>query len=117
MTNVLLSAALVQGATIAWWKKSIEEHTTLLDLHNWWAFSAGIKDVLLAGKKDESPRRGGIVGCYSPLNGPLFQRASKIRFRSANISRSLIKSFAVRTILNGTGYITGRNHQPGFPTP
>lgn len=117
MTNVLLAAALAQGATIAWWKKAIGEHTTLLDLHNWWAFSTGIKDVLLAGRKTNLVAVAAFLVAIAPLNGPLFQRASTIRLQSANTSGSLIQISAVQTLVNGTGYITGRNYQPGFLTP
>jgi len=117
ITNTLLAAALAQGATIAWWRKASGTRTTLEDLHNWWAFNGNIKEILLAGRKINLIAIAALLVAVSPVNGPLFQRASTVRLQNVTLSGGTVHVPAVKTLTIGSGYLTGRNNEPGFLTP
>ncbi|ORY09010.1 hypothetical protein BCR34DRAFT_616090 [Clohesyomyces aquaticus] len=117
ITNALLAAALAQGATIAWWRRALGEKTTLGDLHNWWAFSGNLKEVLLAGRKTNLVAVAALLVTITPVNGPLFQRASTIRLQNLPSSGYSARLSVAPSIENGTGYLTGRSYTPAFLTP
>lgn len=91
--------------------------TTLEDLHNWWAFPGNIKEILLAGRKINLIAIAALLVAVSPVNGPLFQRASTIRPHNVVLSGGTVHLPVVRTFTVGSGYLTGRNRAPGFLTP
>lgn len=117
ITNTLLTAALAQGATIAWWRKASGTRTTLEDLHNWWAFSGNIKDVLFAGRKTNLIAIAALLVAIAPVNGPLFQRATTVRLRDAALTGKMVNIPAVKTYTIGSGVLADRTSLSGFLTP
>lgn len=119
ITNALLAAALAQGATVSWWRKAIGSKTTLEDLHNYWAFSGNIKETLLAGRKTNLIAIAALLVAVTPANGPLLQRASTVRLYNTTLTGETVHIPALKTFSfsDGSGYLTGRQSNPGYLTP
>lgn len=119
ITNALLAAALAHDATISWWRKVIGPKTTLEDLHNYWAFSGNIKETLLAGRKTNLIAIAVLLVAVTPANSPLLQRASTVRLHNTTLTGETVHIPALKNFSSsdGSGYLTGRQSNPGYLAP
>ena len=116
VANILIRFALSEGATVAWWVKSLKPNTQVNDLHRYWSFATSFKDALLSGKAFNLVALAGILVTITPINGPLLQRASSVTTAVSTKGVSLTVPIAKEYPFGFTGTITGRTHSPSFVT-
>jgi hypothetical protein len=78
ITNIALTYALMEGATIAWWNKALKDGTRIADLHDVWAFANSFLSAVMCGRRVSLMAVACILVALSPVNGPLLQRATTI---------------------------------------
>ena len=114
VTNILIHFALAEGVSIAWWKRSMKDGTTVNDLHRYWNHGNSLWAASTSGRHLNLVALATIFVAFTPINGPLLQRASAVVFRS--ISEHVTLSFSIsKELPNGyTGMISGRQQQPSL---
>ena len=78
-TNIFLHFALTQAVTVAWWKRALQQDTTIADLHRRWETGQSLWAALTSGRHFSLIALASIPVALVPINGPLLQRASQIR--------------------------------------
>lgn len=114
VTNILIHFALAEGANIAWWRRSMQEGTTVGDLHRYWDHGNSLWAASTSGRHINLIALATIFVSFIPINGPLLQRASTVAFRS--ISEHVTQSIPIaKELPDGyTGMISGRQQQPSL---
>lgn len=78
-TNVLLHFALTEAVTVAWWRRALQRDTTIADLHHSWETGQSLWAALTSGRHFSAIALASILVALVPINGPLLQRASRVR--------------------------------------
>lgn len=78
-TNIFLHFALTEALTIAWWCRALEPNTSFADLHRTWDFGQSLWSAVTSGRKFNAIALATILVALVPINGPLLQRASRIK--------------------------------------
>lgn len=78
-TNIFLPFALTEAVTIAWWRRALQRDTTIADLHRSWEHGQSLWAALTSGRHFNALALASILVAIVPINGPLLQRASRIR--------------------------------------
>ncbi|KAK6433861.1 hypothetical protein LTR95_009961 [Oleoguttula sp. CCFEE 5521] len=115
LTNILLVAALSYGVTIRWWRRAMGPKTELGDLHRYWQYGTSPLAAVKAGKKMNIVAVACLLVAITPVNGPLLQRGSSIS-QDEVTSPAMFKINSTTWLSSATGYIAGRQLQPGFLT-
>ncbi len=114
VTNILLHFALAEGANIAWWKRSMKDNTTVNDLHRYWIHGNSLWAASTSGRHINLVAVATIFVAFTPINGPLLQRASTVTFRSISEHVTLSIPIAKELPDGYTGMISGRQQQPSL---
>ncbi|KAK5069824.1 hypothetical protein LTR64_007993 [Lithohypha guttulata] len=75
LNGILLSQALAEGVTTAWWYRASRPDVTLEQLHTTWRLGTSKWAILSAGKSFNYVALAGIFVATVPLNGFLLQAA------------------------------------------
>lgn len=78
-TNIFLHFALTEAVTVAWWKRALQQDTTIADMHRRWETGQSLWAALTSGRHFSLIALASILVALVPINGPLLQRASQIR--------------------------------------
>lgn len=78
-TNILLPFALNKAVTVAWWSRALQRDNTVADLHRSWEHGQSLWAALTSGRHFNALTLASILVAMVPVNGPLLQRASRIR--------------------------------------
>lgn len=78
-TNIFLHFALTEAVTVAWWRRALQRDTTIADLHRSWKYGQSLWAALTSGRHFNALALASILVAIVPINGPLLQRASRIR--------------------------------------
>ncbi|KAF3799083.1 hypothetical protein GCG54_00001188 [Colletotrichum gloeosporioides] len=75
--NILLQLALSKGIAISWWRRSIEEPTSVRDLHARWIVGQGFVDAVqeVVSRGPNIAAIASIMATIVAINSPLIQRA------------------------------------------
>lgn len=78
-TNIFLHFAFTEAVTVAWWRRALQRDTTIADLHRSWEYGQSLWAALTSGRHFNALALACILVAIVPINGPLLQRASRIR--------------------------------------
>ncbi|KAI9833511.1 MAG: hypothetical protein M1819_003670 [Sarea resinae] len=109
VANTLLSFAFHEGATIIWWRKSLQGGS-LDEIHRTWSFG----DSLLASVKHARHFRwisfARIMATLAMIDGPLLQRASTVTTHNVTTPVNMTMQIATGLPVGYSGFATGLNN-------
>ena len=110
-TNILLHFAFTRALTVAWWRRALGEDTTIADLHRDWEHGQSLWAALTSGRHFSCIALASILVALVPINGPLLQRASRVRQahfeRYTNVNISIAPEIPEGYVLSLSGSPTG----------
>ncbi|KAB8251722.1 hypothetical protein BDV35DRAFT_387881 [Aspergillus flavus] len=98
----LLRFALAEGAAITWWNKAING-CTVYDLHRNWSFANSIYDVIKQIRFFNILGLASIASVIVAIDSPLFQRATTVAVRQAQVNVLLSVGIAQQLPFGYTG--------------
>ena len=113
-TNILLHLALAEAVNVAWWRRATQQGTKVADLHRYWSFGNSLWAAMISGRHFNLVALACILVALVPVNGPLLQRASRIRI--GHFSKTTTMSIEIaQTLPHGyTGLLSGRSSSPSL---
>ena len=117
IVNILVHLALVEGVSTFWWRRLLEDGSSLADIHRRWEQGNSFFAALTAGRQTSLLAFATLLVSIVPINGPLLQRASKAG--NNTITAPVTMHIDAAPLLpNGfTGFISGRAHSPSLLSP
>ncbi|KAL8749203.1 MAG: hypothetical protein Q9184_006900 [Pyrenodesmia sp. 2 TL-2023] len=115
--NIFLHFALAEAVTTTWWRRALKQQTTVADLHRCWEHGQSLWVALTSGRKFSLVALASILVALGPINGPLLQRASRIRQGYFERAIDLHVNIASELPEGYTGYLSTRGHNPNLLTP
>ena len=108
VTNIAVTYALFEGVTVAFWAKAMKDGTTVANLHHIWDFGTSFISALLCGRHINLIAIASLLVAISPVNGPLYQRATTIGNVGIDRTQQLSANIAKLIPEGYTGVHTGR---------
>lgn len=105
--NLLTRFAFNQGATIAWWRKTLHGGS-VTDLHHSWSHADGFWSALFAGRRFNFVTLGSIAATLVVIDQPLIQRAVTVTTAQRNSTIDAAFSVAPEIPWGYTAETTGR---------
>ena len=117
VVNVLVHLALVEGVSNIWWRRLLEDGSSLADIHRRWDQGNSFLAALTAGRQTSLLAAATILVSVVPINGPLLQRASKAGNSTITAPVNVQLDAASALPTGFTGFVSGRAESASLLSP
>ena len=116
VTNILLHFALAEAVNIAWWRRATQDDAKIADLHRTWSYGNSLWAAIKSGRHINTVAVACMLVAIGPVNGPLFQRASRITVGRFAQDVNMEVLIAPELPDGYSGYLSGREQSPALLT-